>query len=358
MSEMLLLFEIILTMSEFERLKLPHTYVQLKTATCDTTKDGKLVGLIGGMWKNISKRNHDHHHDNDRDSSCIKLIAKMMLDEEKKRLNCFNTMIPGLWSKMITRLYENGETKYLLYLLTQISQMFIRHSTTTSTTSTTVAAAKSNSRNARNVKERSGEGSEGVEWWLSLSVVFENVIFACVTSVGGTVMEESYVYDVMIKLIENVYTTGLEIDLLKVLTCLRSKYHDGKVTEQVRSMSSRICLCLLTTGKNDIDYDDDHNENVEVKEEDEEVVLDVKREAVMLTVQIGGSAYLLNSLKDHGALMQSKRESVMMEWLYTAVDENEKYSDLQRMDGLISSTIFLHFVKWCISKYRIKGKIL
>ena len=30
----------------------------------------------------------------------------------------------------------------------------------------------------------------------------------------------------------------------------------------------------------------------------------------------------------------------------------------QRMDGLISSTIFLHFVKWCISKYRIKGKIL
>ena len=71
----------------------------------------------------------------------------------------------------------------------------------------------------------------------------------------------------------------------------------------------------------------------------------MKREAVMLTVQIGGSAYLLNSLKDRGALMKSKRESVMMEWLYIAVDENEKYSDLQRMDGLISSTIFLHFVK-------------
>ena len=96
MAEMLVLFECIETTSTFEYFKLPHTYDQLLSASLDNTTEGQMVGLIGGLWKDVvAGRRCQRNRLRD-----VRLISRLMLDENKRRPFCFQLLIPGLWDKV------------------------------------------------------------------------------------------------------------------------------------------------------------------------------------------------------------------------------------------------------------------
>ena len=67
---------------------------QILLASKDTTNEGQMVGLIGGLYKNI-------HATTPNTKSIIRFISTLMLDEEKRRHNCFHLLIPGLWNKIL-----------------------------------------------------------------------------------------------------------------------------------------------------------------------------------------------------------------------------------------------------------------
>jgi hypothetical protein len=115
---MLVVFECVTTTALFEQLKLPHTYEQVLQAALDTSPEGQMVGLIGGLWKDVMGGRGTGSYTPRGNHQSVRLISGLMLDEEKRRPRCFDTM--GLWRKILRTLVEQGQTRYLLVFLPRL----------------------------------------------------------------------------------------------------------------------------------------------------------------------------------------------------------------------------------------------
>ena len=117
-TDMLVVFECVTTTALFEQLKLPHTYEQVLQAALDTSPEGQMVGLIGGLWKDVMGGRGTGSYTPRGNHQSVRLISGLMLDEEKRRPRCFDTM--GLWRKILRTLVEQGQTRYLLVFLPRL----------------------------------------------------------------------------------------------------------------------------------------------------------------------------------------------------------------------------------------------
>ena len=84
---MLVVFECVISLATFERLRLPQMYdlmyEQLYGAANDLTEEGSMIGMVGGMWKDVvSGRGAAGRGESAR--ACVRLMAGLMLDEEKR----------------------------------------------------------------------------------------------------------------------------------------------------------------------------------------------------------------------------------------------------------------------------------
>ena len=203
-------------------------------------------------------------------------------------------MIPGMWTRCLKTLYDQGQTRYLLYFLERLGIILLptekildvtvttgvggrkRSSGSTSSSRSTRSLKRSSSSSSSSAGSGSSSGtlSEDRKIWTE---IWKSTVMAALESSGGDVNQISSVVSRVLRVVETASFVWQpqSVELLRMLQLLRKLAHDGDGEVILQEAAAKLTVRMFVGGLTG-----------EEKEEE-------RKEAVDICVSMGGGPSLL-----------------------------------------------------------------
>jgi len=211
----------------------------------------------------------------------------------KRRPGSFEHMIPGMWTRCLKTLYDQGQTRYLLYFLERLGIILLPTEKILDVTVTTGVGGRkrssgstSSSRSTRSSKRSSSSSSSSGSGSSSRTLsedrkiwteIWRSTVMAALESSGGDANQISSVVSRVMRVVETASFVWEpeSVELLRMLQLLQKLAHDGGGEGILQEAAAKLTVRMFVGGL----------KGEEKKEE--------RKEAVDVCVSMGGGPSLL-----------------------------------------------------------------